>query len=227
VSAYWYLTRSSGAVALVVLTACVVIGIAAVGRVSSPRWPRFAIDGIHRSLSLLALVFLALHIATAVIDSFAPISLTNAFLPFTGSYRPLWLGLGALSFDLLLAIAVTSALRARVGHGAWRALHWLAYAAWPVAVVHGFGTGSDAHQTWMLAIDTVCICAVLLGVVVRAMIGWPAQARLRLGAIGSAAAFALGLGIWLPAGPLGAHWAKRSGTPPSLLGPSRSGGPHA
>ncbi len=72
VKTYWYLTRSSGAVALVLLTVSVVIGIAAVGRVHSRSWPRFAVDGVHRAGSLLALVFLAVHIATAVLDSFAP-----------------------------------------------------------------------------------------------------------------------------------------------------------
>jgi methionine sulfoxide reductase heme-binding subunit len=227
VTAYWYLTRSSGAVALVLLTASVVIGIAAIGRVSSPRWPRFAVDGIHRSFSLLAVAFLVIHIVTAVLDSFAPISLTDTFIPFAGTYRPLWLGLGALSFDLLLAIAITSAMRQRLGHGAWRAIHWLAYAAWPIAVLHGFGTGSDASQTWMLAINVVCIAAVLLAVVARAMIGWPTRVRLRLGAIGFAAAFALGLGLWLPSGPLGKNWSRRSGTPASLLAPAAARGRHA
>lgn len=226
-TAYWYLTRSTGAVALVLLTASVVIGIAAIGRFSTARWPRFAVDGAHRSVSLLAVAFLAIHIVTAVFDSFAPISLINAVIPFTGTYRPLWLGLGALSFDLLLAIAITSAVRQRVGHGAWRAIHWLAYAAWPIAVLHGFGTGSDASQTWMLALDAVCITAVLLAVFVRAIIGWPENLRLRLGAIGSATVFALGLAVWVPSGPLGKHWARRSGTPASLLAPSSVRGGHA
>jgi methionine sulfoxide reductase heme-binding subunit len=225
-TAYWYLTRSTGAVALVLLTASVVIGIAAIGRFSTVRWPRFAVDGAHRSVSLLAVAFLAIHIVTAVLDSFAPISLINAVIPFTGTYRPLWLGLGALSFDLLLAIAITSAVRQRVGHGAWRAIHWLAYAAWPIAVLHGFGTGSDASQSWMLALEAICITAVLLAVFVRAIIGWPENLRLRLGAIGSAAAFALGLAVWLPSGPLGKHWARRSGTPASLLAPSSARGGH-
>ena len=91
---YWYLTRASGAVALILLTLALVVGIAAIGRVSTRRWPRFAIDGLHRTSSLLAIAFLALHIVTAVLDSFAPISLVDAVVPFAGTYRPLWLGLG-------------------------------------------------------------------------------------------------------------------------------------
>jgi sulfoxide reductase heme-binding subunit YedZ len=217
-SFYWYLTRASGAVALILLTASVVIGIAAVGRLRAPGVPRFVVDGLHRSASLLAIVFLVVHILTSVLDSFAPISFVNALIPFTGTYRPLWLGLGAAACDLLLAVTITSVLRRRIGHGAWRGVHWLAYLAWPLAVLHGFGTGSDVHQTWLLAINLACVAAVLAAVVIRVTIGWPEHVRLRVGALGLATAFALGLVVWLPGGPLGKGWARRSGTPASLLG---------
>jgi methionine sulfoxide reductase heme-binding subunit len=222
-SVYWYLTRATGAVALVLLSASVVIGIAAIARLRGPGMPRFVVDGIHRTASLLAVAFLLVHILTAVLDSFAPITLINAVIPFTGSYRPLWLGLGAVAFDLLLAVTLTSLLRRRLGHGAWRSIHWLAYVSWPVAVLHGFGTGSDVHQTWLLAIDVVCIAAVLAAVVVRVAIGWPANVRVRIGALGVTAAFALGLVVWLPGGPLGKGWARRAGTPANLLRPAHGG----
>lgn len=219
----WYVTRASGAVALVLLTASVLLGIAAIARLRSPTVPRFMVDGLHRTASQLALAFLVIHILTAVLDSFAPISLADAVIPFVGVYRPLWLGLGAVAFDLLLAVLVTSLLRHRVGHERWRRVHWLAYASWPVAVLHGFGTGSDVHQGWMLLIDVVCIVAVLGAVVARAAIGWPENARLRLSMVGVAAAFALGLVVWLPGGPLGKGWARRAGTPPTLLRPAHGG----
>jgi len=226
-SVYWYLTRASGAVSLILLTAALVIGIAAIGRLRTAGVPRFVVDGVHRTASLLAVVFLVVHILTAVLDSFAPISLLDAVIPFTGVYRPLWLGLGALGFDLLLAVVITSLMRRRLGHDRWRAVHWMAYACWPVAVLHGFGTGSDVRQTWMLAIDVICIVAVLASIVARATIGWPDHARLRVAALGLASAFALGLVIWLPGGPLGSHWARRAGTPASLLGHPAARGAHA
>jgi DMSO/TMAO reductase YedYZ heme-binding membrane subunit len=213
----WYVTRATGTVVLVLLTASVVIGIAAMARLRRPGLPRFMIDGLHRTVSLLAVVLLIVHIITSVLDSFAPISLVNAVIPFTGTYRPLWLGLGAVASDLLLAVAITSLVRRRLGHSTWRGIHWLAYVCWPVAVMHGFGTGSDVHQTWMLLIDLACIAAVLIAVVIRVAIGWPENARLRLGMLGVAGAFALGLVVWLPGGPLGKGWARRSGTPPALL----------
>jgi predicted ferric reductase len=225
-SAMWYLTRASGAVSLVLLTAAVVIGVAAIARMRAPGVPRFIIDGIHRTASLLAVAFLVVHILTAVLDSFASISLLDAVIPFIGSYRPLWLGLGAVAFDLLLAVTITSLVRVRMGHSAWRGIHWLAYAAWPVAVVHGFGTGSDVHQTWLVGITAVCVVAVLLAVVARVIIGWPENSRIRVGALGMAGAFALGLLVWLPGGPMGKGWARRAGTPSSLLKHS-AGGRHS
>jgi sulfoxide reductase heme-binding subunit YedZ len=219
VKTYWYLTRASGAVALILLTLALVVGIAAIGRVSTRRWPRFAIDGIHRSSSLLAIAFLALHIVTAVLDSFAPISLVDAVVPFAGSYRPLWLGLGATAFDLLLAVAVTSGLRVRLGHRAWRAVHWLSYVAWPIAILHGLGTGSDVRQGWMTAVYLGCGAAVVVAVVVRVALGWPDHVRWRLAGLGALAGLALGVVLWLPRGPLGPHWARRAGTPANLLAP--------
>jgi methionine sulfoxide reductase heme-binding subunit len=221
-SAYWYLTRSTGAVALVLLTLALVLGVVDVRRWSTETWPRFVVDSLHRNVSLLALAFLGLHILTAVLDSFAPISLIDAVIPFTGSYRPFWLGLGALSFDLMLAVIITSLLRRRMGHATWRATHWLSYASWPIALLHGFGTGSDVKSTWMLTISVGCLVAVVAAVLVRIAAGWPDQLARRGAALGGAGIFTLGLILWLPSGPLGKEWARRSGTPSSLLGHSSS-----
>jgi len=217
-SAYWYLTRSSGAVALVLLTLALVLGVVDVRRWSTERWPRFVVDSLHRNVSLLALAFLGLHIITAVLDSFAPISLIDAVIPFTGSYRPLWLGLGALSFDLMLSVIITSLLRRQMGHASWRAVHWLAYASWPIALLHGLGTGSDVKSTWMLAISIGCLLAAIVAVLVRIAAGWPDRLARRGAALGGAGIFTLGLILWLPSGPLGKEWARRAGTPSALLG---------
>ena len=215
----WYLTRSTGAVALLLLSVAVALGVADVRRFSTPSWPRFVVDALHRNVSLLALVFLVVHILTAVLDSFASISLVAAFVPFVGSYRPFWLGLGAVAFDLLLAVILTSLLRGRVGPRAWRATHWLVYACWPVALLHTLGTGSDVKTTWLLALCVFCLALVLAAVLARTLAGFsPEGARGRGLAIGGAFAFALGLVLWLPSGPLGSEWARRSGTPSTLLG---------
>lgn len=219
-SVYWYLTRSTGFVSLLLLTLTMVLGVIDVSRFSTPSWPRFVLDSLHRSVSLLVLVFLALHIVTAALDSFAPIALVDAVLPFVGSYRPIWLGLGAVAFDLLLALAITSAMRQRLGHRAWRLTHWLAYACWPIALLHSLGTGSDVKSAWSLALTAMCVAAVLAAVCVRTLSGWPEHRRMRSGALALTALVPIGLIVWLPGGPLGHGWARRSGTPVSLLGSS-------
>lgn len=216
-SAYWYLTRGTGTVALVLLTVSVVLGVAHVNRAQSERVPRFVLDAVHRTASLLAVVFTALHILTAVADSFAPISVGDAFIPFGGAYRPLWLGLGAVAFDLLLAVALTSILRARLSHPVWRATHWAAYLSWPVAVLHGLGTGSDTRFGWMIAIVGLCVVAVAVAATIRLVTGRSTAARVRVPALGAAIVLPFGLIVWLPSGPLAAGWARRSGTPAYLL----------
>jgi Ferric reductase like transmembrane component len=217
-SAYWYLARGTGVVALVLLTASVVLGIlGSVRFAAAPRWPRFAVDAVHRDLSLLVIVVLVIHILTSVLDGFAPITLLDGVIPFVTAYRPLWMGLGTLAFDLLLAIAITSLIRRRLGYRTWRAVHWLAYASWPVAVLHGLGTGSDIKQWWMLALTVVCIMAVVVAVWTRIVRASPEHAGLRAPATALTVITPIGLAVFTLAGPLQKGWARRAGTPPSLL----------
>jgi sulfoxide reductase heme-binding subunit YedZ len=212
-SALWYLTRATGAVTLILLTVSVVFGIANIARLQAAGWPRFVVEGLHRNVSLLALALLVVHIATTVLDPFAGIHLLDAFVPFVSNYRPLWLGLGAFASDLLIAIALTSVVRRRLGHTAWRATHWFAYLCWPVAVLHSVGTGSDVKQIWMLALTAACVVAVIAAVWARLGLGWPSRRNLRSGAFAASVALPAVFVIWLPGGPLAKDWARRAGTP--------------
>jgi sulfoxide reductase heme-binding subunit YedZ len=218
----WYLTRSTGAVALLLLSIALALGVIDVQRWNTPRFPRFVVDTLHRNVALLALVFLLLHILTSVLDSFAPIGAIDAIVPFVGSYRPFWLGLGAVAFDLILAVIATSLLRARMGYASWRAIHWLTYASWPIALLHGLGTGSDVKTGWLQVLSAICMAIVACALLARVIAGWPAHIRVRGAAVGGAGAFSLFLALWLPQGPLGSEWARRSGTPAALLGHARA-----
>jgi methionine sulfoxide reductase heme-binding subunit len=186
-SVYWYLTRGSGVVALILLTLTLALGVADVRRFNSDRWPRFVIDSLHRSVSLLAVVFLGVHILTTVLDGFTSISLLDAIVPFGSSYRPFWLGLGAVAFDLLIALVITSLLRRRLGHRAWRFTHWFAYACWPIAMAHGLGTGSDLRFTWLLAINAICAAVVITAIVLRVLPGASSATGTRRGTARSSA----------------------------------------
>lgn len=217
-SAYWYLTRGTGTVALVLLTASVVLGIVGTVRFSSTRWPRFAIDTVHRDVSLLVVVLLVLHVITTVLDGFAPINLLDGVIPFVSPYRTLWLGLGTLSFDLILALIITSLVRRRVGYRTWRAIHWLAYVSWPIAVLHTLGTGSDVKQWWLLLLTVACILAVLVAVVARLGATERTRGGVRAGAYALSVITPIGIVAFALAGPLRHGWARRAGTPARLLG---------
>ncbi|HEY1636565.1 MAG TPA: ferric reductase-like transmembrane domain-containing protein [Acidimicrobiales bacterium] len=159
--ALWYLTRGSGAVSLVLLTLAMVLGILTSSRWARERWPRFVVEGLHRNLSLMATLFVGIHITSAVVDGYVPIRWIDAVVPFGAGYSPLWLGLGALALDIFVAVALSSLMRARLGYRAWRSVHWLAYACWALAVVHGIGIGSDRAELWMLTLDVVAVASVL------------------------------------------------------------------
>jgi methionine sulfoxide reductase heme-binding subunit len=216
-SPLWFLTRGTGAISLVLLTLTVALGIANVRRTRIGETPRFVLDSVHRSASLLAVSFVLVHVVATLLDGFAPITLLDTVIPFGSTYRPLWLGLGAVASDLLIAIVITSLLRRRLGYRAWRTTHWLAYASWPVALVHGLGTGSDTRTHWMLALVAACVAVMVAAVMLRVSAGWPEHVGARLSAVGAAGLVPLGLLAWLPSGPLAARWAKRAGTPASLL----------
>ena len=221
--ALWYLTRGTGLVTLLLLTLAVALGVAQVNRWSSPRWPRFVTAALHKNVSLLVVAFLAIHIVTSVVDAFAPIHWLDVVVPFTSPYRPVWLGLGAVATDLLIAVTVTSLLRTRIGHRTWRVLHWTTYACWPLAMVHSLGTGTDTRHGWALALYAGCLAVVVGSVWWRLAIGWtPAGARRRaIAAVGSVAT-PLAIAGFVAIGPLRPGWAARAGTPASLLGRTRS-----
>ena len=159
-TALWYASRATGVVALVLLTAVVLLGIMVNRRGRLPGLPRFATTGLHRSLSLLAVAFVAVHVVTAVLDPYVAIGWMAAIIPFTSPYKPLWLGLGAVSFDIMAALIITSLARARIGRRTWRAVHWLAYACWPIALAHGFGSSTDMGNGVLLALAVSCVVAV-------------------------------------------------------------------
>lgn len=223
-SPLWFATRATGLIALVLLTGTVVLGIVTSVRFASPAWPRFVTVSLHRNLSLLTITFTGLHVLTTVTDPFASISAVSVVVPFTSGYRRIWLGFGAVAFDLLLAVLVTSLLRTRIGPRTWRAVHWAGYACWPVALVHGLGTGTDGSARWVLAVTAGCALAVTATGVWRLAVGWPAHAGVRVAAAAAAAAVALGTAGWAWTGPLAPGWARRAGTPAALLARSAGNG---
>jgi predicted ferric reductase len=154
----WYATRAFGVVSLLLLSSVVVLGLLVAGRRTPSRRGAYVLAGLHRSLSLLSVTLIALHVVTSAADSYVPIRWVDVLVPFVSSYRPFRLGLGVVALDLIIALVVTGLLRTRLAPRAWRAVHRLAYVSWPVALVHGVTIGTDS--TLVLALTVLCACAV-------------------------------------------------------------------
>jgi sulfoxide reductase heme-binding subunit YedZ len=216
-TALWYLTRATGLVSLVLLSGTVILGIISSVGWTAHRWPRFLSQAVHRNLSLFCLALIGIHIVTTVADGFVPIGYLDAFVPFLTPYRPLWIGLGALTFDMLLAVAITSGLRRRIGTRTWRGVHYLAYVCWPIAVLHGLGSGTDTRLPIMALIEVVCIASVVgaVGWRIVAARGMPNVGR--LATAGATMVVVIGIGVFAVAGPLRPGWSKRAGTSAALL----------
>jgi DMSO/TMAO reductase YedYZ heme-binding membrane subunit len=153
--------------ALVLLTITMVLGLTTTTRTRARNWPGFAQQEMHRRISILAVVFLGIHVLTSVLDTYVNISWVSIVVPFTSHYSSVWVGVGAVALDLMLAVFVTSLLRSRMRPGTWRAVHWLAYLSWPVALAHTYGMGTDSSEGWVVALGVACTLAVAAALVWR------------------------------------------------------------
>lgn len=216
----WFLSRASGLVLLVLLSVTLALGIVATGRRTPSWWPRFATASLHANIALLSIACLVAHILTTVVDEFVPIGWVDVVVPFRSAYRPVWLGLGTVAGLLLIAVVVTASLRQMMSPQVWRRTHYLVYAAWPISVMHGLGTGSDTTNRVVLLLTFGCVLMVTVATVVRLSL---ADGPRWLRSSGRVAAVLLPvlLGVWLGSdtGPLEPGWADRSGTPSSEEAP--------
>jgi DMSO/TMAO reductase YedYZ heme-binding membrane subunit len=161
-------------VALLLMTAVVLLGLTVTRQGRLPGLPRFAVTGLHRNLSLIAVVFVGLHVLTAVADSYVNIPLTAVVVPLASPYERLWIGLGAISLDITIAVIVTSLLRRHLSRRLWRAVHLLAYLSWPVAWLHSISSDTrDMLHGWQILLSVGC------GLVVVGAVGWRLAAASR------------------------------------------------
>ena len=219
----WYAARAAGVVAYILLTGVVLAGLTLSGKVQLRRWPKFAVTDVHRFGSLLVGVFLALHVLTVGLDTYTRFSLTQLVVPFTSGYRPLWVGLGIVAAELLVALALTNALRTRIPYRLWRRAHYATFLVWAGATVHGIGAGTDSRSLWLAAIYVVAVGSVAAAVSWRTLRHRLAPApRIRVAAV--AAVFGTAGVVALAALPHSAA-AKRAAAvaPPSSLTASLAG----
>lgn len=188
--AIWYAARASGVAAYVVLSLVVCLGLTLGGKAQSRRWPRFSVEDVHRFGGLLVGSLLGVHILAIAADSFLPFSLTQLLVPFTSTYRPLWTGLGIAAAELLVALAITNHYRKRMPYRFWRKAHYLNFAVWGLASVHGLMSGTDRGTVWLAVIYGVSVASVVTLLVWRFSASAP---RSRIAATGAVIVIALPL----------------------------------
>jgi methionine sulfoxide reductase heme-binding subunit len=157
----WYAARAAGVVAYVLLTAVVSLGLTMSSKRNLDRWPRFALEDVHRFGGILVGVFVSIHVVAIAIDSYLRFSIAAIVVPFVSTYRPLWTALGIVAAELLLALAVTNKLRDRMPYGRWRAFHYANFAVWTAATLHGLASGTDRGTWWLLALQTAAVTLVV------------------------------------------------------------------
>ena len=161
----WFVSRATGVASALLLTIVVVLGLVTASR-RPPKGIRSAVVmGLHRSLSLGASVFLLVHIATAIAETYVDIDLVSVVVPFTSGYETAWVGLGTVAVDVVAAIMVTSLLRQRLSERLWRAVHWLSYVFWPIAIIHGVALGTSDEPV-LRGVTAACAVAG------TAAVGW-------------------------------------------------------
>jgi methionine sulfoxide reductase heme-binding subunit len=158
----WYAARASGVAAYVVLTLVVSLGLGLGGKVQTRRWPRFSVEDIHRFGGLLVGSLIGVHVLTIAMDSFLPFSLLQLLVPFTSSYRPIWTGLGVAAAEMLLALAITNHYRRRLRYSFWRKAHYLNFAVWALASLHGLLAGTDRGATWLALLYAVAVATIVM-----------------------------------------------------------------
>lgn len=160
----WYASRATGVISLILLSIVAILGIVVNRQGHLPGLPRFAVTGLHRSLSLLTVAFLGTHIVTAIADGYVHIPWLSTIVPFSSPYERFWIGLGTVAVDMTAAVIVTSLLRARLRPAVWRAVHWLAYASYPVTLVHSMGASKDLRSGWLLGLTMASVFAVVTAI---------------------------------------------------------------
>lgn len=171
----WYTTRATGMITLILFTMVVTLGTLVANRIGGTFVGRFEINELHRSLTMVAMTFLAIHILTTVLDSYVATGFISVVIPMTSQYKRVAVGIGAISFDLILAVWISSLLKLRIANTTWRFIHWLSWLGFATALVHGFMTGTDSRKGIGLVVVAVCAATVFVAALWR-FFGRPARA---------------------------------------------------
>ena len=159
---FWYVSRMSGLVAYFLVWLSVILGLSVTNKLGR-LWPGGpAVVDLHQYTSLLALSFVAVHVAVLLGDQYIGYNLAQLLIPFASAeYRPFWVGLGQLAAYLAIPVSVTFYIRKTIGYGVWRAIHYGTFALYALVTIHSLMSGTDTQNPLMLAMYGVTGVSVL------------------------------------------------------------------
>lgn len=144
----WYATRLLGFLAYGALAISVIYGLLLSTGLLDAIAHRVVSFTLHQDLSAIAIGLTALHGAVLALDSFVPQSVRQLVIPFAGPYRPEWVGIGQITFYLMVIVYASFFVRRRLGQRTWRLLHYTTLLAFAGATAHGLMSGTDTPATW-------------------------------------------------------------------------------
>ena len=168
----WILARVSGLSASAALAISLLTGLALRSAVLDWLATNRAVRATHEFTAVLWIPLGVLHLVFLLLDSNVrgTLRLIDLVVPFQAGFGSLALGLGSLSLDLFVLVAITGWLRRRINAVAWRWIHRLSYVACALVFLHALLGGSDFSSPQVSAI-TWSVAAVL-AVLSLARVAW-------------------------------------------------------
>jgi predicted ferric reductase len=167
----WYATRLLGFLAYGALAISVVYGLLLSTGILDSIAHRVVSFTLHQDLSAIAIGLTALHGAVLALDTFVPQSVRQLIIPFAGPYRPEWVGIGQVTFYLMIVVFASFSVRRRIGQRAWRLLHYTTLLAFAGATVHGLMSGTDSPAAWAFWAYLIATLAVVFLLIYRIVLG--------------------------------------------------------
>jgi sulfoxide reductase heme-binding subunit YedZ len=161
VNVIWYTARAGGMLAFGLLTVTILLGVLLAGRKTLPGWPRFAVEDVHTFANVLTWTFVVIHGGALLLDDYFDFGLVQVLVPFAAPYRPVAVAAGVVGAELLAALAVTNRLKDRLPYSTWRRAHYLNFAVWLLALVHGVTAGTDSGSAWAVAVYLAAVASVV------------------------------------------------------------------
>lgn len=157
----WYTTRATGIVTLVLFTLVVTLGTLVSNRIGGTMVGRFELNELHRSISIVAMIFLAIHVLTTIVDSYVSTGIISIIVPMTSQFKRVSVALGAVGFDLIVAVWLSSIMKSRIENRSWRFIHWFSWLAFTASIAHAYLTGTDTKDGAGLVLVIVCSLIVV------------------------------------------------------------------